>query len=271
VFNALFCVINGFFGWVWFSYRAGSGENFSYFTPMQKILIVGASSGIGRELARLYAAAGHRVGTTGRRQELLDSLRAEYPDLILTACFDATSADAAAQLAALTQQLGGLDLLIFNAGWGDLSESLDWNIDKQTVDINVNAFLAAIHFGWNYFVQQGHGHLVTISSIAGTRGNRHSPAYSAAKAFQSIYFEGLYIKARKMKIPLFITDIRPGFVDTKMAKGPVAFWVAPPEKAARQIAQAIGHKRRVAYITRRWRIIALLFRWLPGWVYHRIG
>lgn len=238
---------------------------------MQKILIIGATSGIGRELSLLYAAHGHPIGATGRRQELLDSLSLEYPDQILTACFDATAYDAAQQLAALTQRLGGLDILIFNAGWGDVSDTLDWTIDKQTVDINVNAFLTAIHFGWNYFIQQGYGHLVTVSSIAGNRGNRHSPAYSAAKSFQSTYFEGLYIKARKKKIPLYVTDIQPGYVDTKMSKGPVAFWVAPPEKAARQIIRAVANRRRRTYITRRWWIIAQLFRWVPGWVYYRIG
>lgn len=238
---------------------------------MQKILIIGATSGIGSELVRLYAASGQTVGATGRRQDLLDSLHNDHPDHILTACFDATAPDATQQLATLTRRLGGLDLLIFSAGWGDLSDTLDWNIDKPTIDINVNAFLTAIHFGWNHFIQQGYGHLVTISSIAGNRGNRHSPAYSAAKSFQSTYFEGLYIKARKMKIPLYITDIQPGFVDTKMAKGPVAFWVAPPEKAARQIIRAIAKRRRLAYITRRWWIIAQLFRWIPGWIYYRIA
>lgn len=184
---------------------------------------------------------------------------------------DATAADAAQQLAGLTQRLSGLDILIFNAGWGNLSDTLDWNIDKPTVDINVNAFLSAIHFGWGYFIRQGWGHLVTVSSVAGNRGNRHSPAYSAAKSFQSTYFEGLYIKTRKMKIPLYVTDIQPGFVDTKMSKGPVAFWVAPPAKAARQIIRAIEKKRRVAYITRRWWIVAQLFRRLPGWIYYRLG
>ncbi|HET6252464.1 MAG TPA: SDR family NAD(P)-dependent oxidoreductase [Puia sp.] len=237
----------------------------------QKVLIIGATSGIGRELARLYAAAGNTVGATGRRQDLLDSLHAEYPDRIFTANSDATAPDAATRLATLAQRLGGLDILIFNAGWGDLSDTLDWNIDKPTVDINVNAFLTAIHFGWNYFIRQGHGHLATVSSIAANRGNRHSPAYSAAKSFQSIYFEGLYIKSRKMNIPLYVTDIQPGYVDTKMSKGPVAFWVAPPEKAARQIIRAIEKRRRRVYVTRRWRIIARLFRWIPGWIYYRIG
>lgn len=237
---------------------------------MKKILIIGATSGIGRELALLYAAEGHTIGATGRRPDLLDSLRREYPDRIIGAVSDAAAPDADQKLAALTKQMGGLDILIFNAGWGDLSASLDWAIDRQTVDINVNAFLTAIHFGWNFFIRQGYGQLVTISSIAANRGNRHSPAYSAAKSFQSTYFEGLHIKARKMKLPLYITDIQPGFVDTKMAKGP-RFWVAPPQKAARQIVRAIAGKRRRAYITRRWRIIAWLFRWIPGWVYYRLG
>src|SRR5579863_4634895 len=172
---------------------------------MPKILIIGATSGIGRELARLYAAAGHRIGATGRRQELLDSLQAEYPDHILTANGDATAPDAALQLAALTQRMGGLDLLIFNAGWGDLSETLDWNIDKPTVEINVNAFLTAIHFGWDYFVRQGRGHLVTVSSIAGIRGNRHSPAYSPTKTFQSNHLRGFFNKAPKIKNPPHLT------------------------------------------------------------------
>jgi short-subunit dehydrogenase len=237
---------------------------------MQKIVIIGATSGIGLQLARLYAAAGHLVGATGRRQDLLYTLQLEYPNQIVTACYDATGSQATAYLDGLVGKLGGLDLLIYNAGWGEPAEALDPAIDTATVDINVNAFLTAIHYGWRYFTAQGHGHLVTVSSIAGTRGNRHSPSYSAAKAFQSVYFEGLYIKARKMKIPLFITDIQPGFVDTKMAKGP-RFWVAPVEKAARQIIQAIGQRRRRVYITRRWWLIAKLFRWIPGWVYYRIG
>jgi short-subunit dehydrogenase len=238
---------------------------------MQKIVIIGATSGIGLHLARLYASAGHLVGATGRRQELLYALQLEFPNQnIITECYDAAGSQATAHLDALVRKLDGLDLLIYNAGWGEPMEALDSAVDLATVDINVNGFLTAIHYGWRHFTAQGQGHLVTVSSIAGNRGNRHSPAYSAAKAFQSTYFEGLYIKARKMKIPLYVTDIQPGFVDTKMAKGP-RFWVAPVEKAARQIVRAIEKRRRRAYITRRWWLVAKLFRWIPGWVYYRIG
>ena len=237
---------------------------------MRKIIIVGATSGIGRELARLYAGAGDLVGVTGRRQDLLYSLQLEYPNRIVTESYDATAPGAAAHLASLVRKLDGLDLLIFNAGWGELTESLDWEVDRATVDINVNAFLTTIHFGWRHFIAQGHGHLVTVSSIASIRGNRHSPAYSAAKSFQSTYFEGLYIKTRRMHLPIHLTDIQPGFVNTQLAKGP-RFWVAPVGKAARQIVRAIEKKRWRVYITHRWRLIAVIFKYIPGWLYHRFG
>jgi short-subunit dehydrogenase len=253
---------------------------------MQKIIIVGATSGIGREMARLYAGTGQLVGATGRRQELLYSLQLEYPNHIVTECFDATGRDTTTHLESLVRKLGGLDVLVYSAGWGELTETLDWAIDKGTVDINVNGFLETMHFGWKYFMErlavlstgdagpsaQGSGHLVTISSIASIRGNRHSPAYSASKAFQSTYFEGLHIKARRLGLPVYLTDVQPGFVDTKMAKGPgTMFWVAPPQKAARQIVRAIEKKKWRVYITRRWWIIAKLGKWLPDWIYHRLG
>src|SRR5579872_2254582 len=103
---------------------------------MDRIIIIGATSGIGRELARLYAGAGHFVGATGRRQELLYSLQLEYPNQLVTECFDVTGPDVTAHLTALVKKLGGLDLLIYNAGWGEPQEALDWAVDKATVDIN---------------------------------------------------------------------------------------------------------------------------------------
>jgi len=237
---------------------------------MQKIIIVGATSGIGRELARLYAGSGDLVGVTGRRNELLYTLQLEYPNHIVTECFDVTAPGATRHIESLINKLGGLDLLVYNSGWGDLTETLDYQVDKTTVDVNVNGFLEIIHFGWSYFTKQGHGHLATTSSIASIRGNRYSPAYSASKAFQSIYFEGLHIKTLKMGIPLYTTDIQPGFVDTNMAKG-LRFWVSSPQKAARQIKQAISRRRWRVYITKRWWLIAKVFKWIPAWIYHRIG
>lgn len=238
---------------------------------MQKVIIVGATSGIGRELARIYAGAGNLVGATGRRQELLYTLQLEYPNNIVTECFDVTTDESLSHLERLIAKLGGLDLLIYNSGVGEPSESLNPEIEQKTTRLNVDAFLNIVVYGFNYFVRQGHGHLATTSSIASIRGNFQAPAYSAGKAFQSVYFEGLHIKARKTGRPIFVTDIQPGFVDTQMAKGDKKFWVQPADKAARQIVTAIEKKKWRVYITRRWWLIAKIFKWIPDWIYHRMG
>ena len=238
---------------------------------MQKIIIVGATSGIGRELARIYAGAGNLVGVTGRRQELLYSLQLEYPNHIITESFDVTDAGSLSHLEALIGKLGGLDLLIYNSGWGESSDPLSWEIEKKTTELNVNGFLRVVVYAFNYFIRQGHGHLATTSSIASIRGNAQAPSYSASKSFQSVYFEGLHIRAKKTKRPIFVTDIQPGFVDTPMAKAPGRFWVQPVDKVARQIVAAIEKKKWRVYITRRWWLIAKVFKLLPDWIYHRMG
>ncbi|HEX4373868.1 MAG TPA: SDR family NAD(P)-dependent oxidoreductase [Puia sp.] len=238
---------------------------------MKKAIIVGATSGMGRELARLYANAGWLVGATGRRQDLLYTLQLEYPNHVITACFDVTSSNRISHIESLIKKLEGLDLLIYNSGFGDPSEKLDIEIDRMTVDTNVNGFLEIVNFAFNFFVAQGRGQLATTSSLASIRGNSFAPAYSASKAFQSVYFEGLHIKAKKMNAEIYVTDIQPGFVDTKMAKGNKRFWLAPPAKAAQQIYDAIEKKKWRVYVTRRWRLIAKLMKWMPDFIYHRIG
>ena len=246
---------------------------FAYQKPacMKKIIIVGATSGIGRELAKLYANNEWLVGATGRRQDLLYTLQVEYPNQVITECFDVTSNDRLSHIESLIEKMEGLDLLIYNSGFGDVSEKLDLEVDRTTVDTNVNGFLEIVNFAFNYFVQQGHGQLATTSSLASIRGNSFAPAYSASKAFQSVYFEGLHMKAKKMNAGIFVTDIQPGFVDTKIAKGNARFWVAPPEKAAQQIYNAIEKRKWRVYVTRRWQLVAKMMKWMPDFIYHRIG
>src|SRR5258707_9627271 len=122
---------------------------------MQKIIIIGGTSGIGRELVRIYAGEGHLVGVTGRRQDLLYSLQLEFPNHVVTECFDVTSPHSITHLQSLIQKLGGLNMLIYNAGYGDVSDVLDWKIDKDTVDVNVNGFIAIVHYAFQYFVLNG--------------------------------------------------------------------------------------------------------------------
>jgi short-subunit dehydrogenase len=237
---------------------------------VKKAIIVGATSGIGRELAKIYADAGWLVGATGRRQDLLYTLQLEYPNNVITECFDVTSSDSIPHIESLIEKLTGLDLLIYNSGFGDISEALDLEVDRTTVDTNVNGFLEVVNFTFNYFAKQGHGQLATTSSLASIRGNSHAPAYSASKAFQSVYFEGLHMKARKLNAEVYVTDIQPGFVDTKMAKG-TRFWVSSPQKAAAQIYQAIDRRKWRVYVTQRWWLIAKMMKWMPDFIYHRLG
>ncbi|MBS1668348.1 MAG: SDR family NAD(P)-dependent oxidoreductase [Bacteroidetes bacterium] len=238
---------------------------------MKKAIIVGATSGIGRELAKLYANSGWLVGATGRRQDLLYSLQLEYPNNIITECFDVTSSTSISHIKLLIEKLNGLDLLIYNSGYGDVSEVLDIKLDRTTVDTNVNGFIEIVNFTFNYFHHQGYGQLATTSSLASIRGNSYAPAYSASKAFQSIYLEGLHMRSKKLEAEIYITDIQPGHVDTNMSKGNARFWVSPPEKAAKQIYQAIDKRKWRVYITQRWWLVAQALKWMPDFIYHRLG
>jgi len=231
---------------------------------MKKAIIVGATSGIGKCLAELLAKDDFRVGITGRRSTVLDQMKNEKPECYVTKTFDITqTAFIAEHLEDLTRELGGLDLLIISSGTGDLNDGIDFEIEKRTIDTNVSGFTAIADWAFNYFSSQNHGHLVAISSIAGLFGNHQAPGYAASKAYQINYLQGLRIKAYKSSLPVNITDIRPGFVDTSMAKGEKFFWMTSPEKASFQILKAILNKRKVVYITKRWVIIAFLFKFLP--------
>jgi short-subunit dehydrogenase len=127
------------------------------------------------------------------------------------------------------------------------------------------------------FVNQGYGQIACTSSIASIRGNSHAPAYSASKAFESNYMEGLYFKAKKitgsagLKLNIAITDIQPGFVDTGLAKGEGKFWVAKASVAAEHMYHAIKNKRKIAYVTKRWWLIAKILKWLPDFIYKKFA
>ena len=238
---------------------------------IKRIIIVGATSGIGRKMAEIYAKAGNLVGITGRRKELLEEIKFQFPGKIEIESFDVTGSDNISSLNHLIQKIGGLDLLIYSSGIGEPAKELNWPLDKTTVDTNVNGFVEIANWGFNYFIKQGSGQLVVISSVAANRGNSWAPAYSASKAFQSNYFEALAIKVYRMKKNIAITCIEPGFVDTAMAKGNKRFWLVPTEKAATQIINAIDKKKRKVYVSRRWWLIAKLMKLFPFWIYKRIG
>ena len=238
---------------------------------MKKAIIIGATSGIGKGLAKILAENNYKVGITGRRTELLDELKSQNTNSYFARTFDITETEFIGEnLEALVTELGGLDLLIISSGTGDLNEKLDFEIEKRTIDTNVSGFTCIANWTFNYFENQKFGHLVAISSIGGLRGSRVAPSYNATKAYQINYLEGLRQKARKLDQQIYVTDVRPGFVDTDMAKGEGQFWVATVDKAARQIFEAINQKKKIVYVTKRWRLIAIILKRVPRQIYDRM-
>ena len=235
------------------------------------ILIIGATSGIGKALFEKYAKDENRLGIVGRRMHLLKELRQQYSSNTLTATADITKLDEAEQaIRILHQELGGIDLAIVCSGTGDLNPLLDYEVERPTIDTNVTGWTFVIDTLYCLLEQQGHGHLVAITSAGGLRGEPMAPAYSATKAYQINYMEALRKKAFKAGSNITVTDVRPGLVDTAMAKGDGLFWVMPVEKVARQICTAIRRKKSKVYVTKRWHILAIINKNLPFTLYKRI-
>jgi short-subunit dehydrogenase len=231
---------------------------------MKKAIIIGATSGIGKSMAELLLLEGYEVGVTGRREELFKSIKTQETSRIFFKRMDIQDLSTLEPICnELVSQMGGLDLLIISAGIGEENRNLNFDIENSVIKTNIQGFTCLADWGLRYFKQQGYGHLVNISSIAGIRGNGIAPSYNATKAYQINYLEGLRINIKEYGSSITITDVRPGFVDTPMAKGEGLFWVAPVQKAAEQIFEAIKQKRKVVYITKRWRLIGLFLRLIP--------
>lgn len=238
---------------------------------MKKAIIIGASSGMGRELAKILSRNRYVVGVMARRVQLLDELGNEVEGTLFVQQIDVADVESAMEtLANFIKKMGGVDLIVISAGTGDTNNSLSWHLENEAIKTNVSGFAALVNVAMQHFTEKGSGHLVGISSMAALRGGRESPAYNASKAFESNYLEGLRQKVRKSGLPITITDIKPGFVNTAMAKGDGIFWAAEPEKAARQIYHVIKRKKSSAYITRRWVLVAWLIKLLPGFIYERL-
>jgi short-subunit dehydrogenase len=238
---------------------------------IKKVIIIGASSGIGYELAKKFAKDGHILGLTARRTELLEQLQSEIKTKSYIKYTDLLKPDQAIKaLQELIMEMDDVDIIIINSGTGHQSERLDFQKERAAVDVNVLGFTAMAVTATNYFEDKGSGHIVGISSVAGIRPYRTAPAYGASKSYISFYLKGLRHKFKKQGINVEVTDIKPGFVETALTSGNVKmFWVASPEKAAAQIYTAIKKKKKTAYITRRWTIAAWAIKWLPDFLYNR--
>ncbi len=237
---------------------------------MKTAVVIGASSGIGRALAVVLSADGYRIGAVARRTDLLIQLQVELAGPCVIKTIDVSQPELAMPLLReLIEELADVELFIVNAGTGFVNETLAWQPESDTIAVNVLGFTAMTNVAVAHLKSRGSGHLVGISSLAALRGSRAAPAYAASKAYVSNYLDGLRHRFSKRKLPITVTDVLPGFVDTPMAAGN-RFWTASPEKAARQIAAAIYARKKRAYITKRWRLIAWLMKIVPDSLYSKV-
>ena len=238
---------------------------------MKRAVIVGATSGLGLEVARLLLERGWSIGVAGRRVEALEQLRTVAPDRVRVHAIDVTQSDAPDRLHALIDDLGGLDLYFHSSGIGRQNPDLDPSIELSTVRTNGEGFVRMVTAAYRYFRTQGHGHIAAITSVAGTRGMGAAAAYSATKRFQRTYLDALAQLAHREGLRLHITDIRPGFVRTALLNPEVRYpMLMEPAPVARRIVDAVERRRRVATIDRRYRALVLLWRLLPQCVWERM-
>ena len=237
---------------------------------MKKVIIMGATSGLGKEIAKFYISKGCVVGNAGRRTELLKSLQSLCPDRVHIQPVDVTSADAPAALEKLVRACGGMDLYVHSSGIGFNNPQLTLDAETQTVTTNAVGFTQMIDTAFNYFARQGHGHIAAITSIAGTQGLGAAPAYSATQKYQSTYLTALAQLARVRRRSVRITDIRPGFVRTALIEGGRYPLQMNVEYAARRACRAIERRRRIAVVDWRYAILVACWRLIPRCLWERI-
>lgn len=238
----------------------------------KSIVIIGASSGIGNEIARIYAGRGFRAVVCGRRLDRLNQLKEEFHDRIIPFTLDVDSEKAAADFEAILKATGNVDIILNCAGIGKYNPELNLETDVKTIHTDCIGFAAIADTAFNYFAASGRcGQFAAISSIAGVRSLGMSLSYSASKRFQNQYLEGLDQLRRIKKLPIIITDIRPGFVDTPLLdstkKYPMKMNVG---HVARLAVNAIDKKRSVAIIDWRYRLLVFFWRLIPRWLWVRL-
>jgi short-subunit dehydrogenase len=238
----------------------------------KRIIIIGATSGIGEHLARHAVQQGYVVGGTGRRVERLKELQEELGENFHFCEMDVTLFDEAKeQLGSLIDEMGGMDVIVLNAGISNHPASSIIAMEQKVIDVNVSGFVQLFGEAFQFFRDQGYGHLVGISSIAGLFGSSRAAPYSASKAFISTYMQAYRQRCNNMRADIYVTDVKPGFVKSEMIEGKKGlFWVSETDKAVQQILKDIEKKRSYSYITRRWRLVAWLIKLMPNWVIDRL-
>ena len=231
---------------------------------MKRAIVIGASSGIGLEVARLLKIKGWTVGVAARRVERLSEF--EH-----TACIDVNDEKAGERLLELVEQTGGMELYFHASGIGHQNRALDESIELQTVTTNGLGFTRMVGTAYRYMADHGGGQIAVISSIAGTKGLGPAPAYSATKAFQNTYLQALEQLSNARHLNIRFTDLRPGFVGTDLLNDGNHYpMLLDKTKVARDIVTSIEKRRHIRVIDWRWRAITWMWRRIPRFIWRRL-
>jgi len=237
---------------------------------MKTVIIIGASSGIGYELAKQYKDRGWRLGLLARRVNQLATLAEQAPKRISYVGIDITQQNNTYE--EFLKTFGNIDLIINSAGVGFMNPNLDLEKEMLTNKLNIDGFVSITNTTIHFLEEQGYGHYVNIGSMGALIGRAICPAYNASKAYQSNYIEAMRQRMYHKKLPINITNILPGFMNTgtsKLAEGQKPFWMSSVNKAAYQIIRAITRKKYQVYITKRWGLIAWMVKLSPLWMRKR--
>ena len=245
---------------------------------VKRVVVVGATDGLGMALAAEYASRGSWVCLVGRGAEKLEAVRVEiatrHPDATVTAvvCDLRERERIAPAFRDAIAAIGHCDLFLYNAGVMYHGDGLTAEPakDRETMEVNAVAAVEMLGLAANYFREARRGQIAAISSIAGDRGRKGNPAYNASKAALTTYLEGL--RNRLFPFGVTVSTVKPGFLGTKLTAGkPGLFWVAPPADAARIIANRLERGHEVFYVYRRWGLFGLVLRHIPRFVFKRLG
>lgn len=239
--------------------------------PTKRAVIIGATSGIGYETALLLLADGWQLGIAGRRENELKKLQEKTPEQIRTRVIDIRQTDADRELLLLIKDLGGMDLYLHSSGIGYQNFALNPDIELNTLETNGTGFVRMVTTAFQYFREQGKGHIAVISSIAGTKGLGIAPAYSATKRFQNTYIDALEQLAHMQHLPIRFTDIRPGFVATGLLNDGKHYpLLMSPQRVAKHIVRALKKRQRIVVIDWRYRLLVYFWRLIPSWIWKRM-
>src|SRR6478609_1522581 len=240
---------------------------------LSRVVVVGASSGMGEAMARQLAAAGADVAIVARREGELTRLASERPGKLHPYVHDVSNVDEVPALfERIERELGGVDGLIYAAGVMPKLEESEYAFEKDRAMVTVNLLgaMAWMNQAAARFEAARTGTILGISSIAGERGRRGNPGYCTTKAALTTYLEAL--RNRCSRYGVNVVTIKPGFVDTAMTRGLKGlFWLISAEKAAK-ISLSLARKGNsgVAFVPSRWALVAFIVRSLPSFIFRKL-